>query len=83
MDQSAVRKGLTVRDQAGNKLGEVVACGQSSFVIGTGVAASPELAVRHSDIVETRDDEIVLGRSADEIRRREESEGTAMPSWRP
>ncbi len=81
MDQSAVRKGLTVRDQAGNKLGEVVACGQSSFVIGTGVPASPELAVRHSDIVEARDGEIVVGRSADEIRRREEREGPATPTW--
>ncbi len=83
MDQQAVRKGATVRDLAGNKLGEIVACGETTFVIGTGVAASPELAVRHSDIAEARDGEIVLVRGLDELRLREETEGPPMPAWRP
>ncbi len=80
MDQQSVRRGAAVLNLAGEKVGEIVTCGEGTFIIGTGVAATPEYSARYSDIAEVRDGDIVIRAELEVLRQRDEAEG---PSLRP
>lgn len=80
MNQQSVRRGATVRNLNGKELGKIVTAGEATFVIGTGVLSRSEYSARYTDIVEMRDGDVVLGAELEELRQRDEAEGSPYPS---
>lgn len=74
VDQQVIAKGATVRNLAGDRIGEVITSVQDTFIVGTGRSEDPEYSVRYSDIAEIRNGDIVLRQALDDLRRRDQIE---------
>ncbi|MCU1282273.1 MAG: hypothetical protein JWM53_5819 [bacterium] len=65
MDRNQIRKGMTVRDVEGDKLGKVADVAGDTFIIEKGLLFKEDFEARMERIVEIRDDEIIYARAAE------------------
>jgi hypothetical protein len=65
--QGEVREGMRVRDARGTKIGAVSLCEEEAFVVEQGFFFPKELRVGYANVAETRDGEVWLRLSKDEL----------------
>jgi hypothetical protein len=60
IDPSDIREGMTVRDQAGRKLGTVAHVGDTHFELGQGWPARRDYMVRYHGVARIQDRDVYL-----------------------
>ena len=61
-DRSSIRQGMTVFSSDGEKLGKVIQCDASTFIIEKGLFFKKDYVVRYDDVILVSGDEIRLSR---------------------
>jgi uncharacterized protein (TIGR02271 family) len=75
MDRSSIYEGQKVWSRDGEKLGKVIACGAKTFMVEKGFLLPKELIIPYEDVATSRDGEIELGLTKDELLSRERLAG--------
>lgn len=65
--RSVLTEGMLVRSRDGERLGRVVSCDATSFVIEKGFLFPRDFIAEYDDIAELREDEIILQHGKEEL----------------
>ena len=83
MNTGRVKEGMTVRTTDGEKLGKIISCQESEFIIEKGFFFPKDYVARFEDIAEVREGEVLLRHSAAQLREIGQASGFAASDAAP